>query len=103
MPTPRQHAGAFAVDGLLYVVGGDTGCSAYGNLLDVYDPGTDLWSSLPPMPTPRGTFAAAVLNGQIYVVGGVGGAFGDMVDNVEAYDPVTNTWSTAARSGLGCP
>lgn len=62
------------------------------------------------MPTPRNHTAAGVVNGKIYVIGGrIGAAFiaaSSNLNNVEAYDPATDTWSgplskmPTARSGL---
>ena len=42
------------------------------------------------MPTARGWLAAGVVNGILYAVGG---ANNGPLNRVEAYDPVTNTWT----------
>jgi hypothetical protein len=56
------------------------------------------WVTRAPMPSPRSGFATAVLNGKIYVIGGRDETAPTtpkpVVDVVEIYDPVTNTWST---------
>ena len=41
-------------------------------LFDVYDPGTNSWSSLPNMPRAREHFHAAVVNGKLWAFGGPG-------------------------------
>ena len=56
------------------------------------------------MPTARSGIAAAVLDGRIFVVGGE--APSGTFQEVEAYDPTSNGWSTyapmpRARHGLG--
>jgi hypothetical protein len=47
-----------------------------------------------PMPTARDGLAVGVVNGILYAVGGFNGS--SYVSTVEAYDPVTNTWTTKA-------
>jgi N-acetylneuraminic acid mutarotase len=102
MPTPRNHMGAGAVNGKIYVIGGRVGAAFIGlasdiSLVEVYDPATDQWG--PPgarMPTARSAVASAVYNGRIYIAGG---EWQDPVVQTafrvfEAYDPATNTWST---------
>ena len=57
-------------------------------------------AALAPMPTARDDFGFAVVNGIIYAIGGDTNAFNDATSTpccttvVEAYDPVTNIWST---------
>jgi N-acetylneuraminic acid mutarotase len=49
------------------------------------------------MPTARGTHISGVVNGVIYAIGGLsfnGGAH--VLATVEAYDPVTDSWTTMA-------
>jgi len=102
MPTPRNHMGAGAVNGKIYVIGGRVGAAFIGlasdiSLVEVYDPAADQWG--PPgarMPTARSAVASAVYNGRIYIAGG---EWQDPVVQTafrvfEAYDPATNTWST---------
>jgi N-acetylneuraminic acid mutarotase len=123
MPLKVGAAVAAEVGGKFYVIGGAT--TAPGatnpaihpaiaqrvlNTVMEYDPGTNKWRMRAEMPTPRNHTAAAVVNGKIYVIGGrIGAAFiaaSSNLNNVEAYDPVTNTWSgplakmPTARSGL---
>jgi len=109
MPTPISHFTAAAIGGKLYVVGGavrvDTTLMSTGILL-VYDPAMNTWdTSNAPMPTDRVTHAGGVINGILYVVGGNNSISG-ILATVEAYDPVTDTWSTmdpmpTARWGIG--
>ena len=44
------------------------------------------------MPTPRGWFAVGVVSGVLYAVGG---SFAALHTN-EAYDPITNRWTSKA-------
>lgn len=101
MPTARNHAAAGVVNGKIYVIGGRVGSSVITtssntNVVEVYDPATDLWGAAGlRMPTPRSGMGWATYKGKIYIVGG------QMYDEhvfaviraVEAYDPATNTWT----------
>ena len=96
---------ATVVDGKIYVLGGEiTGSDGKfvpTDRVDVYDPAADSWQQMAAMPTARSSHAAAVLDGKIYVTGGNlnghrPGVVLEYSDALEAYDPVTNTWTTLA-------
>jgi N-acetylneuraminic acid mutarotase len=60
------------------------------------------------MPTPRGGIAAAAVGGCLYVFGGEGNQFHPrgIFDQVEVYDPSTDSWQAldpmaAPRHGIG--
>lgn len=96
MPNPRNHLGGAAIDGRLFVVGGRHGWDeAAGNQpdLDVFDPGTSLWSSLAPLPLARSEIAASTFasGGQLIVVGGSVNPAKPSAD-VFVFDPAANTW-----------
>ena len=94
LPQPIHHIMVAAVDGKLYVMGGEidgasTGRPAiYVGHTWVHDPAVGGWVARAPMPTARSGGGAAVIDGKIYVAGGRppgGSAF-------EVYDPATNQW-----------
>ncbi|MDP9343953.1 MAG: hypothetical protein M3Q23_18050 [Actinomycetota bacterium] len=60
--------------------------------------GLGSWTSAASMPTPRAALAAAVgSDDRIYALGGCcDSVTGDLLATNEAYDPSTNTWSSAA-------
>ena len=110
MPTPRTFATATSINGKLYVIAGginflqaDGSGLCYGinpadgsgtsaitsptNIVEVYDPATNTWTSGPPIPTARQGADAHVLNGKVYIVGGGS-------PNIDIYDPSTNSWSS---------
>ncbi len=99
MPTARNDLAAAGVGGVLYAVGGKTGNTCTGlQTLEAYDAATNTWSPKAAMPTGRYGPGAAALNGLLYVVGGddqCRGGF-QVIGAVEAYDPVSNSWSTKA-------
>ena len=98
MNQARAGLAFVSVGNALYAIGGRTGttpCSG-GALASVerYDIDRDEWTFVAPMPFPLSDRAAAVVGGKIYVFGGCSGFF-TLVADVDVYDPVTDTWSTA--------
>lgn len=73
-PLPQAAGGitATAVDGKLYVFGGEQWVPEQAVIAEawVYDPALDRWTSVPEMPTPRHGMAAGAIGDQIYVIGG---------------------------------
>ncbi|HEY7067537.1 MAG TPA: kelch repeat-containing protein [Chloroflexota bacterium] len=112
LPTARGAPSAVALDGRLYVMGGerrvpDGGPADYESVADVaaYDPATDRWEMLPPMRHPRNHLGAEVIDGRIYAVGGRD-ADTLLMTTLEMYDPATRSWQERApmptgRSGHG--
>ncbi len=105
LPTPRQFLAAGAVNGTLYAVGGSAPQGS-GNLstVEAYNPATNAWAPRASMPTPRSDLGIGVVNGVLYAVGGrnpdpTGTTL--VVGTVEAYDPVTDTWT--ARAAMPTP
>lgn len=103
--TARANLAATSGPGRLYALGGTDGIGPLGTH-EIYDPAAGTWSPAPALPTPRSGLAAATgRDGNIYALGGYDGAY---LTTVEAFDPGTNAWITAAppnpmptaRSGL---
>jgi N-acetylneuraminic acid mutarotase len=98
LPVPLNSTGVAAgPDGRIYLTGG----GVYGvdnSELDVYDPTYDQWFSGRDMPTKRSGVGVASANGRLYAFGGqvFGGAYPDVLNTVEAYDPISDTWTTVA-------
>jgi N-acetylneuraminic acid mutarotase len=113
MLVPRNHHAMASVNDRLYAIGGRVGAafitiSDVIDLVEIYDPATDLWTRGEKMPTPRSAITAAVWNGKIFVPGGEAqdrralAAF----RAVEMYDPAVNRWQIMPsmphpRHGLG--
>ena len=73
MPTGRSGHAAAVVRGCLYVFGGEGNTSAANGVFpqsELYDPGTNSWTSLAAMRTPRHGIGAAVVGNRIFVPGG---------------------------------
>ena len=110
MPTARSTNVA-ALNGLLYAVGG-TPAGQVDPLptgtVEAYDPATNTWTTKQAIPAPPFGDAVAVVNGILYAIGGVAPSSSGAVvsGTVQAYDPVSNTWTTKApmptpRLGFG--
>jgi N-acetylneuraminic acid mutarotase len=75
MPTSRAGIGVAAVNGELFVFGGETydpnggGGEVHGEV-EVFNPATNTWESLSPMPDPRHGIWASIIGNQIFLPGG---------------------------------
>src|SRR5678816_356890 len=102
MSVPRNHAFSAAVNGKIYVIGGRTGhgfilTATNTDVVEEYDPVSDSWNAPKErMPTARSGGVSGTDGRRIYVAGGevttaeLVGAY----RAIEAFDPLTNTWST---------
>ena len=68
-PFRRQYAGATAVDGKIWVIGG-IGVRTSSTTTKTYDPGTDTWTTGPGLPLPLHHFSAVTYRGEPVVIGG---------------------------------
>jgi N-acetylneuraminic acid mutarotase len=97
MPVRAFESAAAAVDGKIYVFGGDSGPGTTLGTSYEYDPARDEWQIKADMPTPRLRHSACAVNGRIYVIGGTPNNFGDdVLATMEEYDPATDTWTRKA-------
>jgi N-acetylneuraminic acid mutarotase len=97
MPAIASHAGAVALNGKIYVVGGFL-ASVHLAAIDrvfSYEPATDKWTPLAPLSAPRGAPGVVVLDGKIHAIGGRDPQL-RTVSTHEVYDPATNKWTMAA-------
>ena len=92
MPTARWSGATGAIGKLIYVVGGATGTAVTG-VNEIYNPKTKKWTSGAAMPTPRFAVASAVVGDILYAIGGSDNG-SDALTVVEAYNSVTDSWST---------
>jgi N-acetylneuraminic acid mutarotase len=97
---PRDHMGIAVLNEQIHVFGGRV--NDFSDLLDrhdVYDAEADTWASAAPLPRPRSAGAFTVLDGLIIYAGGECKPGGqpftpDTFEDVEAYDPTTDSWTT---------
>jgi len=95
-PTTINHASAVGLDGVLYVIGGQTNAggqneeSRYTSAVYAYDPKTAKWTARAPMPTARSGMAHGVIDGKIFVAGGRPPRGHDFA----VYDPKADKWTS---------
>jgi N-acetylneuraminic acid mutarotase len=96
MLTPTCMAGACAVNGKIYLMGGVRGGLLHDpaiSMVEEYDPETDTWTPKNDMPTARSGLALIEAGGRIYAIGG--GTYNlTAFSTVEEYDPATDSWTT---------
>jgi N-acetylneuraminic acid mutarotase len=104
MSTVRNQFAGGAVDGQIYVFGGNGAAGDNLASAEVFDPQGNQWSGLADNLNNAGDgveeVAGAVVGGKLYVVGawggtGPGGYYG-VFNFVQAYDPVLDQWTTLA-------
>jgi N-acetylneuraminic acid mutarotase len=96
LPHVRTHFGAVLLEGLVYSIGGEIGHDSGAvvqDVVDVYDPVSNTWSSRAPLPKPRAHVSAStvVTGGRILVLGGDSPA-NTAIAEVTAYAPESNQW-----------
>lgn len=102
MPVRVKSHGAAAVDGRIYVAGGQSDVAPAVKTLQVYDPATGLWAVKAPLPYELRDLATTTAGGRLWVFGGDGLGFDTA--NALSYDVSTDTWSSHApmlRPGTG--
>lgn len=96
LPAAISNGGAAVVKNILYVIGGSPDSGPFStNAVWAYSPKTKTWTAKADMPTPRYDLGVVVVNKIIYAIGGIGGLNNgnNRLNNVESYNPATNTWT----------
>jgi N-acetylneuraminic acid mutarotase len=91
LPAPNNHGMAVGLDGIVYLIGGQTTASGQDSYVDtVYalDPTVGEWVEKARMPTARSAGTAIALDGKIYVAGGRPPRGHDFA----VYDPASDSW-----------
>jgi N-acetylneuraminic acid mutarotase len=96
VPVDREHHGAAAIDGMLYVVGGRGGGDLSLDSLVRFDPATSRWEELPPLPEGSGGLAAVEHEGELVAIGGGDDGDGWVTGATWAFDPETSRWRRLA-------
>ena len=90
LPQPNNHGMAAAVNGKIYLIGGQLTADQEGYVNTVYelDPALGTWVAKATMPTARSGGVAVVHGGKIYVAGGRVPRGNDFA----VYDPAADRW-----------
>lgn len=89
MQIGRILPGVAALNGRIYVIGGERGAQILANG-EVYDPQNDCWSPIAPMIVPRCEFGLCAMDNSLLAVGGWIGD--DIGGSMERYDPDKDVW-----------
>jgi len=101
MPSARKNAAAAAVNGKIYVIGGEYDTvNRWLTVVEEYDAETDTWATKAPLPAGRRFHTAAAVGGKIYVFGGQN-LSSETVSTTYEYDPVGDAWETKASMPTG--
>ncbi len=70
LPQAMDEIGATAVDGKVYVIGGQTKEDPHSPLVEEYNPATNIWRTCAPLPEGLSHPGVTSMGGKIYVFGG---------------------------------
>lgn len=97
MTAARTEIGGVALNGKIYLAGGQEMGRPDSTLFQVFDAGTTAWKNLAPMPGGASHIGMAVLDGKIYVAGGFTvRPHVNPIDRFAVYDPAANKWQVLA-------
>jgi N-acetylneuraminic acid mutarotase len=97
IPASHLFAKAGAINGIIYVVGGENSSSQSISTVRAYNIATNTWSIRASLPGNRSApNGASVINGRLYVSGGISNT-GGASRNLFVYNPTTNTWLQKAN------
>ena len=94
MSLARGRLAAVALGKDIIAIGGETATGVTG-LVEILDTTTQRWQTGQSKPTPVANVSAVVISGTVIVPGGYTAA-GVPTSIVEAYDPISDTWTTLA-------
>jgi DNA-binding CsgD family transcriptional regulator len=92
-PTPVTDVVGVFIGEKIYVPGGRAADGQPVNVLEIYDPRRDTWSTGAALPKAVSAYALADYEGQMYLFGGWDGV--RALDDVFVYDPQANEWREA--------
>ncbi len=97
MTAARTEIGSVALNGKIYVAGGQEMGRPDSTLFQLFDPATATWKDLAAMPKGASHVGLAVLDGKIYVAGGFAvRPHNAPIDQFAVYDPASDKWQTLA-------
>lgn len=101
--TPRRNFASVFINGKIYTLGGDLGIDAEHratDLVEVFDPKTNTWSTLSSsgLSVPLRAMKPIVIGSKIYAFGGIDDT--GAVTPIVIFDVLTNTWTTPNTKGI---
>ncbi len=100
MPMPVRQAGAAAIAGKIYVVGGfDDDTQKYVSALQIFDTASGTWTRGRNLPTALAQPSVVNVSGKLWVIGGKA-PNNTGLKTTYLYDPATNVWQAKASMPL---
>ncbi len=96
-PLPVADVHGVLIGEKIYVPGGRRPDGAPTDILEIYDPRRDTWSTGARLPQPVSAYALADFEGQMYLFGGWDGE--RTLDTVYVYNPAVDAWREETRMG----
>jgi len=94
LPQLSGQGACGVISNKLYVTTPDDGYGGFYAILDVYDPGSNVWTALANSPRPHVLPAYGIIGNKFYVAGGSDGV--NTTNLLDVYNPASNTWTTQA-------
>jgi|HigsolmetaAR202D_1030399.scaffolds.fasta_scaffold00156_30 Response regulator containing a CheY-like receiver domain and an HTH DNA-binding domain len=89
-PTAVRDIQAVILGGKIFVPGGLLGDGRASDVLEIFDPQSETWSTGQALPEPRSAYSLAVFEGRMYLFGGWDGQ--EYRSEVFRFDPNANSW-----------
>jgi len=100
MEIPREYLTTSVVDGKIYAFGGWDESVVY-KTVEMYDPATDVWTTLNEMPEQRVYLKSGVVNNRIYIFGGSTLWSVPPKSDTWEYNPITDTYKVVTLMPMG--
>ena len=102
LPTARDRLAVVGDGTRIWAIGGESRTLTdyvVSNVVEIYDPGADAWSTGAVLPTAARDLSGCAMNGKIYVPNGQGGTYASptFLATLWIYTISTNAWSTGAN------
>jgi len=102
MPTARDRLAVVGDGARIWAIGGESRSGTdyvVSNVVEIYDPGADSWSTGAALPTAARDLSGCAMNGKIYVPNGQGGTYSapTFLATLWIYTISSNAWSTGAN------
>lgn len=92
MPIKRGEVGVAALNGEIFVAGGDSGGTVDLPVVQAFDPAIGAWEQRTSLPRGLARIALASLEGRLYAFGGVDQTNHRAVADCWVYDPASDVW-----------
>ena len=104
MPWAAGSVSTAYINGKVYAAGGIVGTVTV-NTAAVYDPASNTWAPIASMPVGRNHAAAGTDGQKLYIFGGRTGKNATTIgfNDVQIYDPFSNTWQWSGQTGSTIP